>query len=340
MKRLLSVVLLLCILVTTGYANEYHEYPDLKPVPYGFRELPLAERLIWIAQSQVDYEAAYNGSTIYHHLLYPNLKRTDYKYDAPWTTIFLAWVFKTAGIYTPFFQNYSALSKKTMLNRFQSGGVVEDKLSLAFFDYSYIYDAKPGDLVFLDRLRSEKEDYANLDTKMTISQIALITRKVDGVLTVIGGNFQRKVWEGDLETKNKLHNPYKIMGFGVLDAKPTKELVEGIPTPLVAYERESGRKMIIYYLYKDGTALTSNGARNTSDFLLSTDAGNKRYSRKLRSDMFATASEKKRFDTLPDMTEMILLGEENGRTQIVIPWNLYDGKSEFPIYTTAWIATP
>lgn len=334
MKRFLSLLLVLLLLTPLALANEY---ADLKPVPHGFRSQPLRERIIWIAQSQVGYEQAYNGATIYHHLLYPNLKRTDYKYDAPWTTIFLAWVFKTAGIYTPTWASYSALSKKTLLNRFMTAGDTGEELAYAFFDHTYLYDCKPGDLVFLDRFRKNKFDYTDLNTKMTISQVALITRKVDGTLTVIGGNFQKKVWEGDLSTKNNLHSPYKIMGFGVLDAKPTKPLAEGIPTPLIVYEKDSGRKVIAYYIYQDGTALTSNGERSIKDFLLSTKAEEKKMSRKMRSDLLPTPKSKEGFGKLPDMTEMLLLGSEEGKTQIIIPWNLEDGKSQFPIYTTAWI---
>lgn len=337
MKKILAFALIFCLLSSCVLANEY---PDLKPIRHGYRAVPLRERLIWLAQSQVDYEAAYNGSTIFHHLLYPNLKRTDYKYDVPWTGVFLAWIFKMAGIYTPTYANYLAYSKPTLMNRFMTAGNTDSELAYAFFDHTYLYDARPGDLVFLDRKRSDKQDYENLDTKMTISQIALITRKVDGTLTVIGGNFQGKVWEGDLSTKNNLHNPYKIMGFGVLDAKPSKELDEGLPTPLIAYEKNTGRKMILYYIYKDGTALTSNGERKVSDFLLSTSGENKKMSRKMRSTLYTTPTDKAKFGQLPDMTEMLLLGEESGRTQIVIPWQLMDGKSEFPIYTTAWIDWP
>ncbi len=336
MKRILSLLLLL-VLSTSIVCASANEYAELKPIPHRYRGEALRDRLITIANSQIDYVQAYNGSTIYHHIMYPNLQRTDYKYDVPWNTLFFAWVFKTAGIYTPTFDKYLAYSKNTLRNRFICAGNTEGELAYAYFDPSYIYDAQPGDIVFLDRFRREKDDYNNLLNQKKISQIALITAKTNGAITVVSPYFQKKVWTGNLNTKQNLHNPYKIMGFGVLDAKPSKETVNDLPMPLIAYEKETGRQMIVYYIYQDGTALTSNGERNIADFLLATKPVDTKMSRKMRFKLYPTAQSKESFGILPDMTEMKILGTENGRTQIVLPWNLKDGKAEFPIYTVAWV---
>lgn len=336
MKKLFAILCISILICSQALAVEW---ADAMPLPKNYKSLPLREMIAEVSQSQADYEQANNGSTIFHHELFPNLKRNDYKYKCPWNAVFIAWIFKKCGIYEPTFANYSAIRKDTIEKRFMTAGNTDGSLAYAYFDYNYISNAKPGDLIFLDKYRLESSDYEDLSfKKRRVSQIAILLSYNQGTLTVISPCFQNKVWKGELDVEHNLHSPYKITGFGVIDAKPTKELVENIKTPLIAYERSSGRKFIIYYIYKDGTCLTSNGERNTSDFIESIpDKIETKMSAKMRSLLHVTSKGQAYFGKLPDMTEFSILAKENGRIQIIVPWELRDGKAKFPIYTTAWI---
>lgn len=335
MKKFIVLTFAFIILFTNAMAAEY---PDLKPLPSDYRSLPLRERIAAIAESQSGYTQAYNGATIFHQEMFKNLKRKDYRYDCPWNTIYIAWVFKKCGIYSPTFENYSPINKDTLEKRFMTAGNTDGELAFAYFDYTYLPKAKPGDLVFIDKFRRDRFDYIDMSTKRNNSQVSIVVRTNQGALSVISPYYHLKVWEGELNSKYNFHNPYRIAGFGVIDAKPQKDTLSTIKTPLIAYERDSGRQIIVYYLYKDGTCLTSNGERNTSDFLMDIpDKPEDKMSAKMRSTLYKKSSGDENFGTLPDMTPFNIIGRENGRVQITLPWNLYDGKAEFPIQTTAWI---
>ena len=335
MKKIIAVLFIIILFMSEGFAAEY---PDLMPLPRNYRALPLRERIAELAVSQSGYTQADNGATIFHQEMFSNLKRNDYRYDCPWNSLYIAWVFKKCGIYTPTFANYSALSKDTLEKRFITAGNTDGELAFAYFDYSYLPKAKPGDLVFLDRFRRDRFDYIDMSTKRSNSQISIVVRSNQGALSVISPYYHLKVWEGELNTEYNLHNPYRIAGFGVIDAKPEKDTIDTIKTPLIAYERNSGREIIIYYFYTDGTCLTSNGERNSSDFIADIpEKPEEKMSAKMRSTLYKTSEGDESFGTLPDMTPFNIIGKENGRIQITLPWKLNDGDSEFPIQTIAWI---
>lgn len=335
MKKIIALLFIVILMLSQAQAAEY---PDLMPLPKNYRSLPLREKIAEIAVSQSGYTQAGNGATIFHQEMFGNLKRNDYKYDCPWNTLYIAWVFKKCGIYTPTFANYSPLSRDTLANRFITAGNTDKELAYAFYDHKYLAKAKPGDLVFIDKRRKKRYDYVDMSTKRTNSQVAIVVRNYQGALSIISPDFHNKVWEGELNVKYNLHNPYLISGFGVLDAKPEKDTIDSIKTPLIAYERNGGRQIYIYYFYKDGSCLTSNGERQSSDFLIDMpEKPEEKMSAKLGSTLYKTSSGDEKFGVLPNMTPFNIIGKENGRIQITLPWALHDGKAEFPIQTTAWI---
>lgn len=331
MKKILSLLLALTIIFTSANAA----FAPQKPIPKQYRLQPLRQKILTIAESQKGYEQGDDGSTVYHHDLFFNPKPSSYLYNCDWCTVFLAWTFKKATIYTPVFADYPATSVKVMAYRFLTAGKVFPNSSIALFDNSYLSKVQAGDILFYDYKMDNKTNYSNLENFNNFNHAGFVSSvDEDGTINVIEGNFKNKVWTGKLDNKNKRHNKNKVIAVGVLDLKPQKEQDFQLKTPLLAFNKQ-GEMNMIYYIYKDGTCLTSNGETPFSNFANSINIEQTTTDTNIMA--FADEAMTKSYIQIPAGTKLEIINKKDNAMQVAYNGTISANKSEFKVNMLLWI---
>ncbi len=311
-----------------------------KPIPHYFRRQEYRDKILTIVNSQIGYVEDGDGSTVYHQEMFKNAKLGDGNYNADWCSIFLAWCFKKAGLYTSVFGGIAAAGVKNLAYRFMTGGESTTKqgISLAFFSPSYIKNVQAGDIVFYNWHKSDYDDYSDIANINKISHAGVVTAiNEDGSLEVVEGNFKNEVWKGVVSKDNDRHNPNKIAGFGVYDAKPKRATNNLIPTPLLTTNKNNGKQTIVYHVYEDGKALTNNGEEDINNFIVALPQKMLYIKTASNLDLYYDSKLENYAGTLKKSKKYSILSEENGLKQIVYQSSLIDESKIFAIYKTAFI---